>query len=228
MEFDFKNGETYFESLISSSFDELHCSTIVYMNHICFRIYLLLHQEGPKKPQIIFSLLSRGWNSLPGACSDLDLTILSGDIWRQLTAASRQTVRTPLRSADWSLSAAQTDFAGLDWGRRLNTNCLYFRVRSRRAGDGDGAVGCRLLTHRTGHWPSVSDHMIRSQPLICWPPKIVSKVLEEISFKDFGGKSLQRFWRKFDSPPLLSASVERVGVSRMGDFFFKTKVQKCT
>ena len=34
MEFDFKNGETYFESLISSSFDELHCSTIVYMNHM--------------------------------------------------------------------------------------------------------------------------------------------------------------------------------------------------
>ena len=32
-----------------------------------------MHQKGPKKPQSILSLLSRGWNSLPGACSDLDL-----------------------------------------------------------------------------------------------------------------------------------------------------------
>ena len=60
----------------------------------------------------------------------------------------------------------------------------------RTAGDGDrdGAVGYRdiLLRHRTGHWPS--DHMIISQPLIGSPPKIVSKVLEEISFKEFGGK----------------------------------------
>ena len=135
------------------------------------------------------------------------LTISSGAIWRPLTGASRQTMRTPLQSADWSLSAAQTDFAGLDWGRRLNTNCLYFRVRSRTAGDGDwdGAVGCRLLRHRTGHWPS--DHMIRSQSLIGWPPKIVSKVLEETSFKiseenrfkDFGGNLFQRFWRKLVS-----------------------------
>ena len=34
MKFDFKNGKTYFESLISPSFDELHCSTIVHMNHM--------------------------------------------------------------------------------------------------------------------------------------------------------------------------------------------------
>ena len=33
------------------------------------------------------------------------LTILSGPIWRQLTAAFQLTVRTHLRSADWSLSA---------------------------------------------------------------------------------------------------------------------------
>ena len=33
----------------------------------------LLHQDGPKKPLSFFSLLSRGWNSIPGACSDLDL-----------------------------------------------------------------------------------------------------------------------------------------------------------
>ena len=33
----------------------------------------LLHQEGPKQPQPILSLSSRGWNPLPGACSDLDI-----------------------------------------------------------------------------------------------------------------------------------------------------------
>ena len=97
-----------------------------------------------------------GWNSLPGACSDLDLTILSGDIWRQLTAASRQTVRSSLRSADWSLSAharrphRQTWLDSHQDGRQ-NIKCLYFRVRSRIAGDGDreGAVGCRLSAVET-------------------------------------------------------------------------------
>ena len=34
MKFDFKNGKTNFESLFSSSFDELHCSTIVHINHM--------------------------------------------------------------------------------------------------------------------------------------------------------------------------------------------------
>ena len=33
----------------------------------------LLHQKGPKKPQSILVFSSRGWNTLPGACSDLDL-----------------------------------------------------------------------------------------------------------------------------------------------------------
>ena len=74
----------------------------------------------------------------------------------------------------------------------LKTKCLYFRMRSRTAGDGDrdGAVGNMdiLLRHTTCDWPS--DHMIRSQPLIGLPPKIVSKVLEDICFKDFGGKFL--------------------------------------
>ena len=117
------------------------------------------------------------------------LTILSGAIWRQLTGASRRTARRSLRSADWSLSAAQTDFAGLGSGQRLNTKSLYFRVRNWAVDSvRDGAVGYRafLLRHRTGHWPS--DHMIRSQPLIGQPPKITSKILEEIWFKDFGGK----------------------------------------
>ena len=33
----------------------------------------ILHQKDPKKPQSILSLSSWGWNSLPGACSDLDV-----------------------------------------------------------------------------------------------------------------------------------------------------------
>ena len=47
------------------------------------------------------------------------------------------------------------------------------------------------------HWPS--GHMIRSRPLIGRPQKIVSKMLEEICFKDFGEKLFQRFWKKFVS-----------------------------
>ena len=34
MKFDFKNGKSNFETLISPSVDELHCSTIVHMNHM--------------------------------------------------------------------------------------------------------------------------------------------------------------------------------------------------
>ena len=70
MKFDFENGKTYFESIISPSFDELHCSTIVHMNHMehMFQdLPFLLHQEGPQTPQSIFSLSSLGWNSLAGA-----------------------------------------------------------------------------------------------------------------------------------------------------------------
>ena len=34
MKFDLKNRKNYFESLISPSFDEVHCPTIVHMNHM--------------------------------------------------------------------------------------------------------------------------------------------------------------------------------------------------
>ena len=34
---------------------------------------ILLHQGGPRKPQTLLSLLSRGWNPLLGPCSDLHL-----------------------------------------------------------------------------------------------------------------------------------------------------------
>ena len=33
----------------------------------------MLHQKGPRNSQSIFPLLSQGWNTLPGACSDLDI-----------------------------------------------------------------------------------------------------------------------------------------------------------
>ena len=35
-------------------------------------LLFFLHQEGPKNHNQLFSLSSQGWNSLPGACSDLD------------------------------------------------------------------------------------------------------------------------------------------------------------
>ena len=72
----------------------LHCFTL--LNNSSYKPHgtyvsgftFLLHQEGPKKPQSFFSLSSQGWNSLPGACSDLDvhkqirkLTILSQFDW---------------------------------------------------------------------------------------------------------------------------------------------------
>ena len=36
----------------------------------------VLHQRGPKKPQSIWVFSSRGWNALPGACSDLDVYLI--------------------------------------------------------------------------------------------------------------------------------------------------------
>ena len=78
-----------------------------------------------------------------------------------------------------------------------------------------------MLRHSTGHWPS--DHMIRSQPLIGWPSKIVSKVLEEICFKDFVGKLFQRFWRKLVSKILeenISKIAEKVSFKDFGGKLF--------
>ena len=76
MKFDFKNGKIYFESLIPPSFDELHCSTMVHMNrmeHMFQDIPFYCTKKVPRNHNQFFSLSSRGWNSLPGACSDLDL-----------------------------------------------------------------------------------------------------------------------------------------------------------
>ena len=54
-----------------------------------FRFIFLLQQEGPKKPQSILSLLSRGLNSLAGACSDLDIRIQSGQTLKCYNMANR-------------------------------------------------------------------------------------------------------------------------------------------
>ena len=54
-----------------------------------------------------------------------------------------------------------------------------------------------VIYFQASHWPS--DYMIRSRPLIGRPPKIVSMIMEEICFKDFGGNQFQRCWRKLVS-----------------------------
>ena len=46
-----KKLDNLFESLISNSFDELHCTPIVHMNHIEPMFQELLNQEGSKKAQ---------------------------------------------------------------------------------------------------------------------------------------------------------------------------------
>ena len=69
----------FIESLLSCSFDEIHCSPIVYMNHMDPIVldFAFLQQEDSKKPQSILSLLSKFWKSFPCACSDLDLKFLN-------------------------------------------------------------------------------------------------------------------------------------------------------
>ena len=63
----------WWATLLKNSSYELHGT---YVSGFTF----LLHQEGPKKPQSFVSLLSWGWNSLPGACSDLDLLFPLGSL----------------------------------------------------------------------------------------------------------------------------------------------------
>ena len=76
MKIDFENGKTYFESLIPPSFDEL-LNNSSYEPHGTYvsGFTFLLHQEGPKNHYNFFSLSSQEWNSLPCACSDLDLQL---------------------------------------------------------------------------------------------------------------------------------------------------------
>ena len=67
----YKNLKHYF--LLHLICDIPHQWFIWTARNLCFRIYFILNQEGPKKSQWFVSLSSRGWNTLPGACSDLDL-----------------------------------------------------------------------------------------------------------------------------------------------------------
>ena len=70
--FHFKKGKIIFETLFSSSFDVLHSSPIVYIDHTEL-IDLILHQKGRRNSQSIFPILSRGWSTFPGPSSDLDI-----------------------------------------------------------------------------------------------------------------------------------------------------------
>ena len=83
MKFDFKNGKTYFESLTSPSFDELHCSTIVHMNHMEHMFQDLLFYGTKKVPKNHIQF----FHSLPGACSDLHLKKIA---WEEDTQVRRQ------------------------------------------------------------------------------------------------------------------------------------------
>ena len=72
-----KKRKINFPSVIFPPLHELHCSPIVHMNHMepIFQDLPLYAPRRSQKPQSTFSLLSWGWNTLPGACSELDLHI---------------------------------------------------------------------------------------------------------------------------------------------------------
>ena len=73
MKFHFKKRNIYFDILFSPSFDVLHSSPMVYMNHteLIFQDILLYctKEVQENQNQFFFSLLSRGWNTLPGSCT---------------------------------------------------------------------------------------------------------------------------------------------------------------
>ena len=70
-----KNGKIFVSSLISSSFYELHRSTIDHMNHLEPMFQDLPFYCTKKVPKTTFNFVTfvTGVDSLPGACSDLDL-----------------------------------------------------------------------------------------------------------------------------------------------------------
>ena len=76
MNFHLKKREIQFETLCSPSFDVLHSSPMVYMDHTEIMFHDLLFYCAKKVPEShnhFFSLSSQGWNILSGACSDLDV-----------------------------------------------------------------------------------------------------------------------------------------------------------
>ena len=75
MKFNFKKKNLTFETLFSPSFDVLYSSPIVLMDHteLIFQDLLLYCTKKVAENQNNFLvLLSGGWNTLPGACSDHD------------------------------------------------------------------------------------------------------------------------------------------------------------
>ena len=82
--------------MFSPSFDVLHSSSMVYMNHteLMFQDILLYWTKKVPENHNIFSLLSQGWNTLPGACSDLDIPYLTDRVCSIHQDPSRQKVAT--------------------------------------------------------------------------------------------------------------------------------------
>ena len=75
MKFHFKKRKIMFETSFSPLFDVLHSSRIVYMDHteLIFQDFFYIATKRSQKSQSKFPLSSRGLNTLPCACSNLDL-----------------------------------------------------------------------------------------------------------------------------------------------------------
>ena len=80
MKLHWKKIKIIFETLFSPSFDVPHNPPIVLWTtqNLSFRIYFYIATKRSKKITIIFSTFVMGWNTLPDACSDLDLTEFDG------------------------------------------------------------------------------------------------------------------------------------------------------
>ena len=75
MEFHLKNGKIIFETFFSPSFDVLHSSPIVYMDHTerIFQDLLLYCTKKVAENHNQFFHFCHGVKHTPGACSDLDI-----------------------------------------------------------------------------------------------------------------------------------------------------------
>ena len=165
------------------------------------------------------------------------LIILSGAIWRQLTAASWQTVRTPLRSADCSLLAHALrphQKTWLNWDQDGDKTWNAF-ISEWGPGHQGMEIEMDLVASRDIRWDTgqvIGPQITWSDPglslvdpqklfQIFWR-KFVSKILEEICFTDFGGKLFQRFWRK-----IVSKILEEISFKDFGGNLFQRFLRKC-
>ena len=115
MKFDLKNGTTYFQSLISPSFDELHFSTIVHMNHMEHMFQDLPFYCTKKVP--------KNHNNFFHFRHGVELTSLLS--WLHLF----YTLRTLSFSQFYSKSSNRTGQAALNWARLNNVQqCTMYWV----------------------------------------------------------------------------------------------------